>query len=200
MNLEEYMPEHFWRIHLPPLEPSDFYIPITAEVEELISSADDKILVPVLLAAYGGLRRSEVCGLKKSDFTKDGVFVRRAVVYDRDKKPVVKLPKTKAGYRFIPLPGPVIYMATHWKGFGILPNTLTRSYTRIIKKTGLPYFSYHKLRHYWASKLHAEGIPDQYICKVGGWESPETLQKIYQHTLRDVEVEMNNAIVSAFKH
>ena len=197
--LEEFLTDHFWKVHLPPEEPSEFYIPITAEVEELIAEADNKILVPILLAAYGGLRRSEVCGLKKSDFTEKGVHIRRAVVYDRHKKPCVKLPKTKAGYRFVPLPGSVIYMATHWNGFGILPNSLTRSFERTVKRLdGVPYFSYHKLRHYYASKLHAEGVPDQYICKVGGWKSPQTVQKIYQHTLRDVEKEMNTKIASIF--
>ena len=195
--LEEFLPNHFWKVQLPPMKESDYYIPITADVEELISVVDNKLLVPVLLAAYGGLRRSEVCGLRKSDFTRDGVHIRRAVVYDKNKKPVIKPPKTKAGYRFVPLSKKVVFMATRWNDFGVLPNTLTRRYTRAIKKSGLPYFSFHKLRHYFASKLHAEGIPDQYICKVGGWK-PETLQKIYQHTLSDIEKTMNNTIASIF--
>lgn len=196
--LDEFLPDRFWRVQLPPLEPNEFYIPVSSEVKELISEADDTILIPILLAAFGGLRRSEVCGLQKSDFTKTGVHIRRAVVYDKNKKPCIKLPKTKAGYRFVPLPGSVIFMAMRWKNFGMLPNTLTRKYERTIRSLDVPHFSYHKLRHYWASMLHEQGVPDQWICKIGGWKSTETLHKIYAHTLRDAEQKMYDSVVATF--
>lgn len=196
--LEEFLPDHYWRVILPDKVPIDYYIPDTNEVKTLVNSANDDILVPILLAAYGGLRRSEVCGLQISDFTSKGVHIQRAVVYDKHKHPCIKCPKTKAGYRFVPLPGSVIFMSKRWNYYGMLPNTLSKKYEKTIKKLDMPYFSFHKLRHYWASDLHAHGVPDQYICKVGGWKSPETLQRIYQHALRDKEREFNNMMVSIF--
>lgn len=195
--LDEFLPDHFWLIHLPQLIEPDYYIPNSDDVKQLISQSNDKLLVPVLLAAYGGLRRSEICGLSKSDFTKEGVHVRRAVVYDKNRKPCVKGPKTKSGARFVPLPSSVLYSSLNWKYFGILPNALSKVYTRTVKKVDAPHFSFHKLRHYFASELHAQGVPDQYICKVGGWK-PETLQKIYQHVLNNREKEINQTITSVF--
>ena len=66
------------------------------------------------------------------------------------------------------------------------------------KKADIPLFSFHKLRHYFASELHARGIPDKYIAEVGGWETVEMLQRIYQHTLRDKQEEISQKIVNVF--
>ena len=33
--------------------------------------------------------------------------------------------------------------------------------------------------------MHAQGVPDKVICKIGGWEDVGTLQRIYQHTTQE---------------
>ena len=193
-----YRPNFVFNTRLPQKQENDYIIPITAEVQKLLEVADDVIRVPILLASQGSLRRSEICALTPDDFSDLGVRVSKAKVTDSEGKLVIKPPKTKAGDRFCPLPPDVIAEARNWKYFGLAPSTLTNHFTDTRDKADVPKFSFHKLRHYWASELHARGIPDKYIAEAGGWETVEMLQRIYQHTLRDHSTEMTNKIISIF--
>ena len=176
----------------------DYIIPTTDEINKLLDVADDRVRVPILLASNGGLRRSEICALTVDDFTDLGVNVNKAAVYDKNKNTVIKTTKTTAGTRFVPLPRFVIDEARKWEHFGCSPATLHGWFDRTKKKTDLPHFSFHKLRHYFASELHAKGVPDKYIAEIGGWETVNVLQKIYQHTLRDKQEEMGHKVINIF--
>ena len=177
-----------------------YTIPTTEDINKLLEVADNKIRVPILLASQGGLRRSEICALTPDDFTDLGVNVNKAVVYDDKNNIVTKTTKTVAGTRFVPLPPEVIKECKKWQHFGCSPATLSNSFYQTIKKADIPKFSFHKLRHYFASELHAQGIPDKYIAEVGGWETVGILQKIYQHTLRDKQEEISAKIISIFSN
>ncbi len=176
----------------------DYIIPTTQEINKLLAVADERIRVPILLASQGGLRRSEICALTSDDFSDLGVNINKAVVYDKNNKTITKTTKTIAGTRFVPLPQTIIEEAKKWKYFGCTPSTLSNWYLKTRKKADIPLFSFHKLRHYFASELHAQGIPDKYIAEIGGWETVEMLQRIYQHTLRDKQDVMNEKIISIF--
>lgn len=154
--------------------------------------------VPILLASAGGLRRGEICALTPDDFNHFGVNISKAVVMDRNHKWVCKPPKTKASYRFVPLPKDIIDQALQWEHFQISPNVLDDHFRKLKRSLPIPDLRFHELRHYFASELHAQGVPDQYIAQIGGWESVEVLQKIYQHTLRDKETEMSDRIIDIF--
>lgn len=196
--IKSYKPDFEFNTTLPQSVKPDYIIPTTEDINKLLKSADEKIRVPILLASQGGLRRSEICALTPSDFTEFGVNINKAAVLDVNKKVVIKTTKTIAGTRFVPLPQNVIKEAKEWKYFGCTPRTLSNQYCRLRDKINIPKFSFHKLRHYFASELHAQGIPDQYIAEIGGWETIEMLQRIYQHTLRDKQKEMSEKIISIF--
>lgn len=178
----------------------EYIIPTAAEVQRLIDVAPPKAKVPFMLAAYGSLRRSEISALTPDDVSDTGVRVSKAAVYDEHGALVIKTTKTEAGKRFVPLPQFVINACREWQGYGVPPATISTMFDRAREKAGLPHFTFHKLRHYWASECHAQGVPDKYICEVGGWESADVLRNVYQHTLRDKQTEMQNKIVSIFDH
>lgn len=196
--LSMYMPSFEFRTTLPQRIKPDYIIPTTEDINRLLEFCDDRLRVPVLLASQGGLRRSEICALTPEDFTDTGVRVTKAVVLDEHGNEVLKTTKTIAGTRFVPLPLPVINEARKWKYFGCHLSTLLNSFYAKRDKAGLPPFSFHKLRHYFASELHAQGIPDKYIAEVGGWETVEMLHNIYQHTLSDKQTEIRAQIVDIF--
>ena len=196
--IKTYRPDFEFNTTLPQNVKPDYIIPTTEEINKMLENANEKIRVPILLASQGGLRRSEVCALTPEDFTDFGVNINKAAVINTDKKVVVKTTKTVAGTRFVPLPKNVIDEAKKWKYFGCSPRTLSTWYTRLQDKVDVPKFSFHKLRHYFASELHARGIPDQYIAEIGGWETVEMLHRIYQHTLRDKQEEMSQKIIKIF--
>lgn len=196
--LRAYRPDLVLTTHLPQKKKPEYTIPTTAEIQMLLEHADDRVRVPILLASSGGLRRSEICALTPADFNNFGVNINKAMVKSKNGSFVIKQPKTSAGYRFVPLPKTIIEEALKWQLFGIKPYTIQKHFSRLVKKLDIPHTTFHKLRHYFASELHAQGIPDQYIAQIGGWESVEILHQIYQHTLRDKEEEMSNKITNIF--
>ena len=64
--------------------------------------------------------------------------------------------------------------------------------------SGVPRFSFHKLRHYYASSLHALGVPDKYIMASGGWESEQTLNAVYKHAMSATQQRENQRAVEHF--
>jgi integrase len=198
--LKAYRPALILNTRLPQKVKVEVTIPTTKEIQMLLNNADEVIRVPILLASSGGLRRSEICALTPNDFNDFGVNINKAVVMDKDCKKVCKAPKTSAGYRFVPLPKDVIAEAEKWKHFQLAPNVLYTHFHKLVESLPIPHITFHKLRHYFASELHAQGIPDQYIAQIGGWETVEMLHKIYQHTLRDKEKEMSDKIVGIFSN
>lgn len=196
--LKNYAPRLILNTTLPQKIKKTVYIPTTSDINELLKVANNKIRIPILLASQGGLRRSEICALTQNDFTDMGVVINKAAVYNKDREIVIKTTKTVAGTRFVPLPKSVIDECRNWQYFNMTPTTLSRSFEHCFKKIDIPSFSFHKLRHYFASELHARGIPDKYIAEIGGWENVSVLQEIYQHTLADKKQEITNKIVNIF--
>lgn len=196
--IKTYRPNFDFNTTLPQRIKPDYVIPTTKDINKLLAVANEKIRVPILLASQGGLRRSEICALTAEDFTDLGVNINKATVYDKDNNTIIKTTKTIAGTRFVPLPHKVIEEARRWNYFGCTPTTLSNWYHKARKNADVPHFSFHKLRHYFASELHSRGIPDKYIAEIGGWETVEMLQKIYQHTLRDKQEEISKKIINIF--
>lgn len=62
--------------------------------------------VPILLAAFGPMRRSEICALNIDHIDRkiNRVHVEFAMVMDENRKWVLKPPKSYAGDRYIVLP------------------------------------------------------------------------------------------------
>lgn len=198
--IKAYRPSFEFNTTLPQRIKPQYTIPTTSDINILLENANEKIRVPILLASQGGLRRSEICALTPSDFTDFGVNINKAAVYDNDKNIVIKTTKTVAGTRFVPLPQKVIDEAKNWNHFGMSPNAIQGQFNRLMDKSDITYFSFHKLRHYFASELHAQGIPDQYIAEIGGWETVEVLHNIYQHTLKDKRKSMTDKVINIFNN
>lgn len=196
--IRTYRPSFDFNTTLPQKIKPQYTIPTTADITTLLERANDKIRVPILLASQGGLRRSEICALTVDDFTDLGVNVNKAAVVDSDKNLVIKTTKTVAGTRFVPLPQSVITEAENWQYFGMSPTVLQGQFNRLVDKSDVPHFSFHKLRHYFASELHANGVPDKYIAEIGGWETVEVLHNIYQHTLKDKQKLMTDKVINVF--
>lgn len=201
---KEYRPQMRLTTALPAKDKPNLYIPSDDEVVKVINQIrkekDKDMLIAILLAAYGPMRRSEICALTDSDISGNVIHVHKAVVLRKDNTWELKMiPKTEAGDRYISMPDFVIKELEGIEGpiISLNPNSVTERFHRLLRRAGVPSFRFHDLRHYSASIQHAIGIPDAYIMQRGGWESDSTLKQIYRHAL-DQEAAKANKKINAY--
>ena len=178
------------------------HVPTELEVKGLLQIfRNTELEVPIMLAAYGGLRRGEICALRMSDIDGDFVHVSRAVVRDQLGEWVTKDPKTASSVRSVLLPHFVIERIqvqgyiTH-----LLPSQVSNRFWKKQRNLGIPPYCFHSLRHFHASYLHYLNIPDAYIMQRGGWSTPSVMQSIYRHALEDKVTPTDIFAVSAFQN
>ncbi|WP_157837576.1 site-specific integrase [Kineothrix alysoides] len=190
-----YRPEFHLNTSLPQKVKPKFYIPTDDDVKILLQHVnDEEMMIAILLAAFGPMRRSGICALESTDIKDKIIHVENALVMDENKKWVTKKTKSFAGDRFIPLPDFILEKIKGKKGriIQINPSQVSDRFIDIQRASGLPHFRFHDLRHYCASIQHAMGIPDAYIMQRGGWGSDAVLKQVYRHALSDQEIKMNN--------
>ena len=193
--LRTYKPDMAINTSLPQRIPPKLYIPTDSDIKILLNSINnDDMMIAILLAAFGPMRRSEICGLEDTDFSGNIAHIQRAVVLDENNNWVDKTTKSYAGDRYIPFPDFVCAKIRERKGriVHLKPNQISDRFIDIIRASGLPHFRFHDLRHYCASIQHALGIPDAYIMQRGGWGSDTVLKQVYRHALSDKAETMND--------
>ncbi len=201
-TLNMFLPDFKLNTRLPKVNVKSVNVPIEAHIIKLIKHiSDTEIEIPVLLAALGSLRRSEISPLEDSDVLSNGIIVNKAMVQnDKNEWIIRNTAKTDAGNRFVPLPKEVLSKLSGITGriTPLDPNQIYRRYKKALKECGLPDYNFHSLRKYYASILHALGVPDKYIMQYGGWASNTVLKKVYQQVLSDKDIEEQNKVTEHF--
>lgn len=193
--LKEERPEFALNTRLPQKKRPNLYVPTDNDVKMLMSAVEGtEMELPILLAAFGPMRRGEICALNSSNINGNTVHVSENMVITAEHKWVIKAPKSYAGDRYIEYPD---FVAEKWEGrsgriVGLTPDHISNKFTRILKQAGIPHFRFHDLRHYSASVQHALGIPDAYIMQRGGWSSDGVLKDVYRHTMQDRQARMTD--------
>lgn len=179
----------------------DIYVPSDSEITRLMDFTDEKeIKVPIMLAAYCGMRRGEVAALQSEDISDGMIHVQRTMVETPDHKWTMKAPKSYAGDRFVPVPNFVLdALPSTGSVTALNPTMISQRFSRALKSSGIHAFRFHDLRHYYASTLHAIGVPDQYIMERCGWGNDAVLKDVYRHTIGDVKERMNDISNSYFE-
>lgn len=188
------------QFRLPQQIKKEMYIPTEDDIKLILSLADGDYKVAVLLAAFGTMRRSEICALTPADLQGTIATVNKAMVKNEKREWVIKTTKTLGSTRKVLLPQ---FVADEFRKNGQLqktPDAITRMHERMIKNAGIPAFRFHDYRHFSASILHALGMPDKYIMERGGWSSNRTLQNIYQHTIDSVTQAENDRVNDYFSN
>lgn len=201
--LAEYAPSLSINVKMPQKVKPTYHVPNDSEIKQIISyykEHDTDMLLAVYLAAFGTMRRSEICGLTADDVSGDTVHVRSAMVKDENREWKIKTTKTVSSDRYVQLPSFVIEsLPKSGRIVKVNPDYITHTFGRTLKRLGIPSFRFHDLRHYSASILHAIGIPDQYIMARGGWSSDAVLKQVYRGIIDDYNQRYNNVANDYFE-
>ena len=200
--LEMFRPDFTLHITLPQKKEYKIAIPGDSTVKRVLNAAKGtKLELPILLAAFGPMRRGEICAVTTDDLKGNTLTVNKSLVKNSNNEWLIKQPKSLAGYRDIELPD---FVAEKFKSFdGKIydgtPDSLTIAFKKLLIKNNIPVFRFHDLRHYNVSILHAIGIPDKYIMARGGWKSNFTMNNVYNHALKEKANEFDIKISEHFK-
>jgi len=178
----------------------------------------------ILLAAWCGLRRGEIFALKWNDIDWNNSMIRvdesRCVTDDNDY--VDKRPKSENGVRDVVVPEYLLGLLENLRKkqlkpknkkenvveiekikedayiFEMRPDSWSSYFPKLVVEKKWPKIRFHDLRHYHASWLYAQNIPDQYAAARLGHDV-QILKSIYQHLGLDKRKEIDDNIRQLYK-
>lgn len=177
------------------------------KIEQMILDSqpnDNKFRVKlgILFTLYTGVRIGELCGLKNSDIdlTNNVVSINRTVerIADLDHnsdtktKVIVNEPKTQTSIRMIPLPSfladylrPFISSGDQYLLTGTdkytEPHQFYMRYKTFMKSLGLGEYSFHSLRHTFATRCIDNGFDPKSLSEILGHANVSTTLALYVH-------------------
>lgn len=158
----------------------------------------------ILLAGWCGLRRGEICALKWDDinWSKHTIRIDESRSITEDGTYQDKSTKSAAGLRSVAAPTMLLDKLKQHRAsqrllggyiFDVRPDAISRRFSRMMKTLGMEGIRFHDLRHYHASWLYAQGIPDHYAAQRLGHDI-HVLKGIYQHMGLDANTELDERI------
>lgn len=204
-------------VALPKPNKPDVKAPSNAEFVEIYKAVQgSRYEIPVLLAAWCGFRRGEILALRVNDIDFDNGTIRIDEAWSKTKEGtyVIKPPKSENGYRTEKAPeelmqklkeyirgtGNVIQLRNDSNAFlfDSRPDTFSTSYRNFLSRRKAPKYSFHELRHYHATWLFENDIPDKYAAKRMG-QTVEVLKEVYQHLGLKKQAEIDDKILEIAK-
>lgn len=203
-----YDPDFRLNIKLPQKVKTKIYIPTHEEVAHLLSiykETDPEMFTATQLASSLGLRRGEASALdnNKKNFKIRKIDIHQAFVQDSKNEMVLKTTKSYSGNRVLTAPQYVadnlLDVPKDWQYvLKLKPSNITDRFGTTVRREFDNIFSFHDLRHYYASVLIAEGVPERYAMYLMGHSTPNMIRNVYGHIMADKEDEISAHINSVF--
>jgi integrase len=180
------------------------------ELQSFLALISAERLAPAyFLAAHSGMRRGEVLGLRWSDtdLPRKRLSVRQAVTAVAYQLRVSDV-KTGTARRTIDIDDPVVAQLGAWRkrqaeerllvgpgyedhglvfarpdGRPVHPEFVSRTFDRVVARSGLPVIRFHDLRHTHATLLLKAGVPVKVVSERLGHASPGFTLNVYQHVV-----------------
>lgn len=170
-------------VTLPAPQHKQEYIPTDEDIKRILEEArGTKYEIPFWLAVFG-LRRSEILALTIDDLEGNVLIINKGMVQEEGESWVVKpTPKTESSNRRVYIPNHlrdlILERGCIYEG---KPHMLYETLCTYQDRLGIPRFSLHKLRHYFASMGHEMGLSDADIMAMGGWKTDRIMKSVYRH-------------------
>lgn len=183
------------------------------------ATAGTPLGLAVRLAAYLGLRRSEITGLRwRCVDLKANVILIQEVRTEVGGREIVKEPKTKRSVRRLGISGctelitelerawnarnsddPAEFVLLRADGTPPSPDLLTRQMAQLILRHHLPKITLHGLRHSFASIANSQHIPMHDISHILGHSSITVTSSIYTHLFDETENSTLRTVAEAIR-
>ena len=161
------------------------YTPSDEDVRRILSELKGTEYYVGTFLASMGMRRGEILALLPSDVEGNVVHITKAMAIDVQNNRVIKQTKTTESERDIIIPWEIADLIRE-QGFVYRRKIggINEKLTEVQKKLGIPHFSMHKLRHYFASKMvPVAGM--QTVMDLCGWKTDYTPRRIYIHAMAE---------------
>jgi len=178
------------------------------DIGKLIQAIEgDSCEVPILLAVWLGMRRSEILGLCWDcvDTERSLIHVRRAVVPDENNQWVLKdMAKNTSSQRTVDCPDYImdkikaLPRRKNGRLFAVNPETVRKHVHRACQRAGITDTTVHGLRHTNAAVMKALGVDDRHAMERGGWACESTYRKTYSYVFDSKKAEADTAINGFF--
>lgn len=174
------------QVRLPQKKKPRLYAPTDEDICRLLNSCDDdpELQRCIMLGAFCGLRRGEICALSSDDLVNGQLIIDKAISRGRDGY-VEKPPKTDDSNRVVDVPPSVLEHLPEGRFVECSPNAITSRFLKLVDQIGLPHFRFHDLRHYFATRLSYIGVPSRIICDMGGWRTDKMMKRVYLDVASD---------------
>ena len=193
-------------VKLPQKRMPKLHTPTTAEVEAVLEAAKGSltkdIYTAVLLAAVGMMRLGEICALTADDIDRqrNTITISKSAALTADNTIVIKPPKNDSSNRTIIMPKYVIdLLPTSGRIIESTPNAISTAFRKLMKRTDVPTFRFHDLRHYAASIAASSsvGASVESIKARGGWATDGMMKRVYINQIGD-EVDKDTQNINIF--
>ena len=197
--------------------------PLTIEEMNLLKQAveqsgDWRLIIPVYLGAYQGLRRGEIVGLKWEMVSfEDNIIKIRETITQMGGEIIKKRPKTEDSERDLEMSQSVREILLHYKeyqiennlyneyvvvnqnGTHLNPTFLSKKFKEFLIENGLREIRFHDLRHTYGTRAISAGVKPLAVSGAMGHSNLSTTLNIYVHSKAlDGSKEVNNALNEIF--
>lgn len=185
-------------------------------MEQLLLVSEDPTSLGILFTLFTGVRIGELCGLRWEDidFRNATVTVCRTVerIADLDTKTksktkvIISEPKTESSIRIIPLPTFLVeYLSIRKKEDNCYlltgspkhtePHQYYVRYRKFLKKNGIDSYTFHALRHTFATRCVELGFDTKSLAEILGHSNITTTLSVYVHpTLQQKKEQMDRLV------
>lgn len=173
---------------------------------EILICDSSRVAIGTLVALQAGLRIGEVCALRWCDVDFDNNVIHIRHTISRVPSPnseqktmlILDTPKTASSLRDVPMPSSLrrvlmIAYQNRTSEYVVSDNhsfvgtrTFDYQYRQLLKKNNIQIFSFHTLRHTYATRCAEHGMDAKTLSRLLGHSSSNTSLNIYVHPSLDI--------------
>lgn len=188
-----------------------------SKLEEFLYQHPDPVNLGILTALYSGMRIGELCALQWGDIhSSEGIMhinktiIRIQNVEQNDEngkktRILINRPKTESSNRFVPLPAFILEVLEKYRQktdaflitgtkYPMEPRVYLNKYKQILKKAGLNSFTFHSLRHTFATRCVETGFDTKSLSEILGHTNVSTTLQNYVHPSLELKKEQMNRL------